>query len=147
MRSFKAQVSLELLIVIAALVALLAVFLPFVSETREAANYAAIAKQERAILAQTASDCRAARLGGAGSFFSREWTLPTATNFSFTGDSANGSVGMLRAEFVAGGKSRSVEEDVGFPIRLLETALAAGRISIAVENKAGVVEIGFQESK
>ncbi len=147
MRSFKAQVSLELLIVIAALVALLAVFLPFVSETREAANYAAIAKQERAILAQTASDCRAARLGGAGSFFSREWTLPTATNFSFTGDSANGSVGMLRAEFVAGGKSRSVEEDVGFSVKLPATTLAAGRISVAVENKADAVEIGFQESK
>lgn len=91
--SFKAQVSLELLVVIAALAALFIAFFPFVSETREAAHYAAVAKQERAILAQTAADCRNARLGGAGSLFSRDWTLPAATNFSFVGGGANGSGG------------------------------------------------------
>ncbi|MFH0974109.1 MAG: hypothetical protein V1817_04970, partial [Candidatus Micrarchaeota archaeon] len=149
----KAQVSLELLIVIAALAVLLVAFLPFVSETREAANYAAVAKREQAILVQTAADCRAARLGGAGSLFLREWALSTATNFSFTDDGANdsggsgGSGSVLRAEFFAGGKQRSVEEDVGFSVRLFEAALAAGRIAVAVENKAGVVEIVFQESK
>jgi len=134
---------LEFLVVLAAVVALFLAFLPLVNDARVAAAYAVVAKQEQVILAQTAADCREARLGGAGTVFSREWRLPAATTFYFED-------GALKAVFESGDGEHSLSERTAFNVKLAETRLAAGGIAVSVENKGNAVEAVFeavQESK
>jgi hypothetical protein len=136
----KAQVSLELLLVLGALAALLAAFAPLISEARSTAGYAVAAKQLNAVLAQTAADCREARLGGVGSVFSREWFLPVPASFASSGSE-------LSASFDFSGEQRTLVEDVGFECAAQRVFLSRGSAVVRVENAGGVVKAVFQPAK
>jgi hypothetical protein len=140
----KAQVSLELLLVLAALAALFLAFLPFANQTRAATDYAAAFKQEQLVLAQTAADCREARLLGEGTRYSREWFLPAETTFYFESETL-----ALKAVFAVGGERGVVSEPLGFGVSLEKATLPKGNAIVFVENSGGAVTVKarFQEAK
>ncbi len=145
MRSYlarKAQVGLELLLVLAALTALLVAFVPLIQQTRGAADYAVAAKQLQLVLVQAAADCREAKLGGDGALFVREWFLPERTAFSFDEDASE-----FKAVFDSGGATRSVSAYVGFPVVFARggASFERGRTRVSIENKAGSIEACFQK--
>jgi hypothetical protein len=140
-RSVKAQVSLELLLVLAALAALLVAFVPLIQQSRGAADYAVAAKQLQLVLAQAATDCREAKLGGDGTLFVRDWFLPERASFSFDAGASE-----LKAIFASGGETRSVSAGVGFFVVFSGASLERGRIQSVVENKGGSIEVRFQKN-
>ena len=136
----KAQVSLELLLVLAALAALLVAFVPLIQQAAGAADYAVTAKQMQIVLAQVATDCREAKLGGSGALFVRDWFLPERAAFSFDAGASE-----FKADFDSGGEARSVSAHVGFPVVFSGESLERGRIRVSVENKGGSIDVRFQK--
>lgn len=140
MENRRGQASLETLVVAAALLAFLAVFLPFVAQTRSITRYGESAVEEKLFLATLAEDARQARLLGEGNAFARDFFLPanrTILSFDETAQS-------LELVFEESGKTASFSEPVGFRVALGKQVFERQKVFYSLKNEGGAIVVYFR---
>lgn len=132
----RGQVSLELLVVLAAFFAFLVLWLPVTQGARNALEFGIAAKQARLALSELKSAAEEVRILGEGSTKAVRFTLSSDALLSY--DAAPGT---LSISLGANGRSASFDEKINFPIEL-GAVLRKGDNAISVRNAGGAVVIG-----
>jgi hypothetical protein len=131
----RAQSSIELLLVLAALFALLLAFTPIIKDVRSATEQKLVVAQEQELL-QTVSDLAGkVRILGEGSVLSQEVRVPVETTIVYEG-------GFIKTEFPLGNSTKTLAKEIAFPLSLQKN-LAKGTYRLFAENSGGLVQVDF----
>lgn len=138
-RKLPGQVSLEMLLLLAAIASLTAVLLPAYSQAREKAALALADRAQEKAFAEVRGTAGIAEALGIGSKIEREVIL-LADETEFYFDAQTRELGM---RYKAGNKTRESTEKVSFDIVVSNGFLKRGKTRVVAENN-GTVKIGFQ---
>jgi hypothetical protein len=137
MSRIRAQVSLELLVVLAAFFAFLVLWLPVTQGARNALEFGIAAKQAHLALGELKGAAEEVRVLGEGSAKTVRFTLSSDAALSY--DAPSGTVSI---SVEAGGRGASFEERVAFPMELTVSELRRGGSNVSVRNAGNAVIIG-----
>ncbi|MGC8850763.1 MAG: hypothetical protein ACP5O3_00835 [Candidatus Micrarchaeia archaeon] len=138
------QASVELIILLAALFAFLAAFIPAINSARALANFAAVSRAQESALSRVAEAASHASVLGNGNSFSTPVFLPADnTSFFFDADS-----GELRMSFASSGRASNSSRALSFPVSLYNaTRLPRGSFQATVSCLNGEVRVSFAQEK
>jgi len=131
----RAQASLEMLVVLAALFAFFAAFLPVIKGGIEAAEFSVAAKANEAALSHFAGMAREAFVLGRGNSFSRTVWLAGNGSVRF-----NETTSMLALDFSEAGHSKRLVAQVDFALNFSGANFSRGSHLLSVNNSGGAVE-------
>ncbi|MFH0922676.1 MAG: hypothetical protein V1811_01305 [Candidatus Micrarchaeota archaeon] len=132
----KAQLSIELLLLLAVLFAFLLALAPIITKTQAAANLAASTKSNQIALETISSNARQAYLLGNGAQLEAKIVLKTPVEIV-------SSPPVLEMRFSAGNVSKSVSTDLGFELSPSQTNLENGVFKAVFSNTAGKVSVVY----
>lgn len=137
----RSQVSLELILLIAALLAFLLALLPVINEVRELTEFSAVLKQEEIFLNRIAADAKEVSVLGEGNVVEREMFLPAdETIVSFD----EGKQAILLG-FRQGNRFKALSEETGFRIQLKRFNASRGSYLIKASNEGeGKIVVSLQ---
>lgn len=139
----RGQLSLEVLLVAAALFAFLALFLPSVSKVFDALSLHSIDSSQQKVLDEVYFKAREAAVLGPGTRFEFNSQLAAGSIFSF--EQKPGS-GIFKLSYSLGGKRRSLNKSVSFPLFVAPSAnLSAGEYSLVVSNNGSGVLLSAEK--
>ena len=138
----RAQASMELLVILAALFAFFAAFLPVIREASEFAEFSVAAKMNEAAFNHLTGLAREVFVLGRGNCFSRHVRLAGNGSLWF-----NDSTSVLWMNFSARRHSMNFSARLGFGLALNSTNFRAGNAELTVENRGTVVEAGVIQER
>ena len=134
----RAQASLEMLVVLAALFAFFAAFLPVIKGGIEAAEFSVAARANEAALDGVAGMAREAFVLGRGNAFSRRVWLAGNGTLGF-----NATASSLVLAFSEAGRSKTISILLDFELGLEEANFSRGSHLVSVNNSGGAIEARF----
>jgi len=134
----KAQLSLEFLVILSALAAFLLAFLPVYSQAQQNAKAKIVEQAQSLAFSQITALARQAEiLGKQNSLAEKIRFQADNTSFAFDGQTT-----ALKMRFDYAGKTREVEEKLGFQIAVPEGAFPKGDFRAVAEND-GATDVGM----
>lgn len=136
MLSRKAQLSVELLLLLAVLFAFLLALAPVINKTREAAELASSTKANQIALETIATNARQSYLLGNGAQLEAKVVFKTDV-------AMNSAPPLLEMNFSSASVSKTISADLGFELLPLQFALEKGVYRAVFSNSAGKVSAVF----